>query len=77
MQAAIATLGTAGKVDDMDLDEVETTEKKTKKKDKKKRTAGEVEADIGNHLVVPVPAVSCIITSIDDGLANCAEQQTQ
>ena len=63
VQAAIATLGTAGKVADMDLDEVETTEKKTKKKDKKKRTAAEVEADIGTHFAAPVPAASCIDTS--------------
>lgn len=51
LQAAIATLGASGKVADMDLDEVETTEKKTKKKDKKKRTAAEVEADIGNNVL--------------------------
>lgn len=53
LQAAIATLGASGKVADMDLDEVETTEKKIKKKDKKKRTAAEVEADIGNNCAVP------------------------
>lgn len=47
MQAAIASLGAAGKVSDMDLDEVETTDKKAKKKDKKKRTAAELEANIG------------------------------
>ncbi|KAL3141492.1 hypothetical protein ABBQ32_005054 [Trebouxia sp. C0010 RCD-2024] len=45
MQAAIATLGANGTVPDMDLDEVETTEKKSKKKDKKKRSAAEVDTD--------------------------------
>ena len=55
MQAAIATLGAAGKVDDMDLDEVETADKKAKKKDKKKRTAAEVEADIGVTAAVLYP----------------------
>lgn len=44
MQEAIATLGAAGKVDDMDLDEVETADKKAKKT-KKKRAAEETEAD--------------------------------
>ena len=47
----------------MDLDEVETAEKKTKKKDKKKRTAAEVEADIGDRLAAPIPAAACILTS--------------
>ena len=38
MQEAIATLGAASKVDDMDLDEAEATDKKVKKS-KKKRSA--------------------------------------
>lgn len=70
MQAAIATLGSAGKVADMDLDEVETAEKKTKKKDKKKRTAAEVQADIGDRLAATIPAAACILTSNHDGLAS-------
>ena len=49
MQAAIATLAANGTVPDMDLDEVETTEKKSKKKDKKKRSAAE--ADTGNGTI--------------------------
>lgn len=65
-------MGTAGKVADMDLDEVETTEKKTKKKDKKKRTAAEVEADIGDRLAAPVHAAVCIITYNYGGSASCA-----
>ena len=56
----------------MDLDEVETTEKKTKKKDKKKRTAAEVEADIGDRLAAPVHAAVCIITYNYGGSASCA-----
>lgn len=40
LQEAIASLGAAGKVDDMDLDEAETTDKKSKKS-KKKRSAEE------------------------------------
>lgn len=56
----------------MDLDEVETTEKKTKKKDKKKRTAAEVEADIGDCLPVPFTAAACIIISNYGGLTSCA-----
>ncbi len=42
LQEAIATLGAAGKVDDMDLDEAEATDKKAKKS-KKKRTAEDAE----------------------------------
>ena len=42
LQEAIATLGAAGKIDDMDLDEAEASEKKSKKS-KKKRTAEDAE----------------------------------
>ena len=41
----------------MDLDEVETTEKKSKKKDKKKRSAAE--ADTGNDTITYVVDASC------------------
>lgn len=77
LQAAIATLGASGKVADMDLDEVETTEKKTKKKDKKKRTAAEVEADIGNNCAVPIYSSStCMISAKHGGLLACASGYT-
>ena len=67
LQAAIATLGAAGKVSDMDLDELESTDKKAKKKDKKKRTAAELEADIGKsvELHVAVDAI-CILLYAQD-----------
>ncbi len=42
VQEAIASLGAAGKVDDMDLDEADATEKKSKKS-KKKRSAEDTE----------------------------------
>ncbi len=42
MQEAIASLGAAGKVDDMDLDEAAATEKKSNKS-KKKRSAEDTE----------------------------------
>ena len=57
LQAAIATLGANSTVPDMDLDEVETTEKKSKKKDKKKRSAAE--ADTGNDTVRQVVDAAC------------------
>ena len=64
MQEAIATLGAAGKVDDMDLDEVETADKKAKKA-KKKRAAEETEAgELGLHHVSMFP-VCCSRACLD------------
>lgn len=51
MQEAIASLGAAGKVDDMDLDEAAAAEKKSKKS-KKKRSAENTETGHCQHLAI-------------------------